>query len=65
MYGDEDMNKKFIAIGIVFVFLMITFSGCNDLNLISSDNGKFIGTWVSEIGETLTYMSDGTLIGTN
>jgi hypothetical protein len=45
---------------VVGVLIFIGLSGC----LENSDKDKFIGTWHSS-SETMTFVSDGTLIGTH
>lgn len=61
----EIMYKKLIGIGIIFVFLIVGFSGCNDItNPLKSDKDKFIGSWKTvDTEQILTFVSDGTIIG--
>ncbi len=68
------MKIKLLAIGITLVFLIVGFIGCTELESIRSDDDKviesndeekFIGTWKSTIDELLTFVDDGTIIGTN
>ena len=53
------MYKKFIAIGIMLLFLMVWLSGCNEiLNTFNQENKKFIGSWKSNYF-TITLFSNG------
>jgi hypothetical protein len=60
--GFGSMNKKLITIGITLVFMIVGFSGCNDINPLS-DKNKFVGTWeLEDNGETgyIIFNSDNT-----
>lgn len=56
------MKTPLITMAVTLIFLFLVLGGCNDLNNISSEEEKFIGTWVT-IGEnplSFNFSSDGT-----
>jgi hypothetical protein len=56
------MKTLVIAIGVTILFFFVLLIGCNDLNNISSEEQRFVGTWETE-GDTplkFIFLSDGT-----
>ena len=52
------MNKKLLAIVIMFIFLVVGFCGC----IQNNNENKIIGTWFNpDLQTTLTINDDGTL----
>jgi len=56
------MNKHLIVIGIVVILLVVGLCGCNEISnpLTGNDDSRFVGTWKTEPGLTITFFSDGT-----
>ncbi|MEF8848891.1 MAG: DUF5640 domain-containing protein [Candidatus Thermoplasmatota archaeon] len=53
--------KKVMVIGLVFLFLMLIFSGCNEQKKDASldEKDKLLGTWKKN-STSMTFSSDGT-----
>lgn len=52
------MTKKLLIVGIVAILLIcVGLSGCNEQ---SSEENKFLGTWINETGETTIFHENGT-----
>ncbi len=59
------MKNYLIISGIVLVLLTVILSGCNDINSLSSEEDKFIGTWEASEGNvtsTMRFFSNGTVL---
>lgn len=54
------MNKKIIVVGIIFIFICVGLSGCNDNLSKKDDTNKFIGIWAG-ISYYLNYTTNVTL----
>ena len=51
------MDEKLLIFGIVVLLLAVGLSGCNEQ---SSEESKFLGTWIDDTGETTIFHEDGT-----
>lgn len=62
------MRKSIVIVGITFILVAVLLSGCNDQNVDTESNSKFIGTWdveypqmPSEYEETWTFYENKTV----
>jgi hypothetical protein len=56
------MKKQLVIVGTAVLLLVVGLSGCNELNPLSSEEDRFVGTWKQnkEYGIGFTLFSDGT-----
>ena len=56
------MNKKFIILSIILLFLLMGLSGCYDRGgvTLKGDEDRIVGTWVTDSPyDTLTFTASG------
>jgi len=66
------MKKQFELIGIIFLFLIVGLSGCDE-NVTKAEKEKFIGTWYGytveqgqeSYGKTVIFYSSGLVVWTD
>ena len=51
------MKKQSVILGIAVLLICIGLSGCNEQ---SSEENKFLGTWIDNTGEITIFHEDGT-----
>jgi len=51
------MTKNLIVVAIAVLLICVGFSGCNEQ---SSEESKFLGTWIDDTGETTIFHENGT-----
>ncbi|GAH17355.1 unnamed protein product [marine sediment metagenome] len=55
------MKKKLLIVGIVAILLIcVGLSGCNEQSSESSEENKFLGTWINDVGEITIFHENGT-----
>ena len=55
------MNKNFMVLSVILLFLLMGFSGCYDrgITLVGNEN-RIVGTWVTDSPyDTLTFNANG------
>jgi len=52
------MNKYLIVVAIAILLLAVGLSGCNEQTGISSEESKFVGTWIDDIDEIIVFYEE-------
>ena len=55
------MKKQLVILGIVVLFLVVGFSGCQEISVIDEED-RFVGRWIDDKGYVKDFFANGTYI---